>query len=206
MNARTVSPMNPNANLNNSLSGDDGTLLNQWLIAVAQQRDKQAFACLFRWFAPRILRFGQRQFYSEELAHDLVQETLSNVWRKAHLFDVERGQAMTWVFTVMRNQAFDMLRKIKHQREDLLGDDLWPIEQDLPQSDDVFADHLADAHLAEHLSSLPPAQQEVVRGIYFAQLTLEEVAEQLQIPLGTVKSRLRLALAKLRAHLGEHHD
>lgn len=83
--------------------------LSTWLVRVADARDKQAFTRLFQFFAPKIKRFGIKQLGNEAQAHELVQETMSNVWRKAHLYDGDKGAATTWVYTVMRNAAFDML-------------------------------------------------------------------------------------------------
>ena len=101
--------------------------LCQWLNAVAKSRNKQAFTQLFHFFAPKIQRISRSKFPNEAQASEVVQETMSNVWRKAHLFDEEKGAATTWVYTVMRNVTFDMLRKVKGSKEDNLSEDIWPI-------------------------------------------------------------------------------
>jgi RNA polymerase sigma-70 factor (ECF subfamily) len=100
-----------------------------------------------------------------------------------------------------------MLRKIQTYREETLSEDIWPLEGHPQQAeDDDFNDHLLVQHLNTHLATLPENQQQIVIGIYIKQLTHEELAQQLNLPLGTVKSRLRLALARLRQQMGEHHD
>ncbi|GIU48037.1 sigma-70 family RNA polymerase sigma factor [Shewanella algidipiscicola] len=183
--------------------------LSHWLDSVAMQRDKQAFTALFQFFAPKIRRFGIKQLGSEAQANELVQETMTNVWRKAHLYNVDKGAATTWVYTVMRNASFDMLRRIKAKNEQNLGDDIWPIDmaQDEAQSEESnFGDHLMEKQMLNYVNTLPPAQQAVVKGVYYQELSQEQLAQQLGVPIGTVKSRLRLALAKLKQQMGEQYN
>ncbi|TYK66210.1 sigma-70 family RNA polymerase sigma factor [Colwellia echini] len=177
--------------------------LCQWLDAVAIKRDKQAFTQLFKFFAPKILRIARSKFPNEAQANEVVQETLSNVWRKAHLFNSDKGAATTWVYTIMRNVTFDMLRKIQSNKEDNLSDDIWPIAETMSSEDDSFNDHLENKQLLSVLEQLPEAQQQVVKGFYFSDMSQEQLATHLALPLGTIKSRLRLALGKLKAQLGD---
>ncbi|WP_105903294.1 sigma-70 family RNA polymerase sigma factor [Vibrio gangliei] len=178
--------------------------LEHWLQAIANQRDKQAFKQLFHWFAPKIQRFGMKQFNHPEQAKELVQETMTSVWRKAHLFDADKGAATTWVYTIMRNASFDMLRKIRTQKEEHLSDDIWPlVESDVVEPLDV-SDHLMSNKIKRLLDRLSHEQRQLIEGVYFKELSQEQLAEQFNIPLGTVKSRLRLAIAKLRHLMGEH--
>ncbi|MBT1445844.1 sigma-70 family RNA polymerase sigma factor [Shewanella sp. JM162201] len=183
----------------------DDNSLKQWLLAVANQRDKQAFRALFDYFGPKIRAFGLSRLSQQGLAMDLVQETLTTVWTKAHLFDSDKGNVATWVYTIMRNQCFDMLRRVQHNREDTFGDDIWPLFDSDPASDE-FADHKLDNLLAAYLGKLPKLQREVVQGIYLQELSQQELAEKLGVPLGTIKSRLRLGLEKLKSLLEKHHD
>jgi RNA polymerase sigma-70 factor (ECF subfamily) len=180
--------------------------LCQWLNAVASSRDKIAFTKLFEFFAPKIQRIARSKFPNEAQASEVVQETMSNVWRKAHLFNPDKGAATTWVYTVMRNVTFDMLRKIKGNKEDNLSDDIWPIAESMTVEDESFDDHLENEQLLTVIKKLPEVQQEVVKGFYFREMSQEQLAVHLNLPLGTIKSRLRLALAKLKTQLGETHD
>jgi RNA polymerase sigma-70 factor (ECF subfamily) len=180
--------------------------LCQWLNAVATTRDKVAFTHLFQFFAPKIQRIARGKFPNEAQASEVVQETMSNVWRKAHLFDKEKGAATTWVYTVMRNVTFDMLRKIKGNKEDNLSDDIWPIAESMTSVDESFDDHLQNKQLLSVIDDLSEAQQQVVKGYYFMEMSQEQLSVHLNLPLGTIKSRLRLALAKLKVQLGENHD
>ena len=180
--------------------------LCQWLDAIAQSRDKQAFTHLFNFFAPKILRIARGKFPNEAQANEVVQDTMSNVWRKAHLFNKDKGAATTWVYTVMRNVTFDMLRKIQGNKEDNLSDDIWPVAESMSCENKGFDDHLADKKLLSVIEALPQAQQDVIKGFYLREMSQEQLAIHLNLPLGTVKSRLRLALGKLKVQLGEKHD
>ncbi|TMM43136.1 sigma-70 family RNA polymerase sigma factor [Colwellia ponticola] len=180
--------------------------LCQWLQSVAQNRDQQAFTHLFKFFAPKILRIARGKFPNEAQANEVVQDTMSNVWRKAHLFNQDKGAVTTWVYTVMRNITFDMLRKIQGNKEDNLSDDIWPIAESMSTESDAFDDHLENKALLSVIDKLPQSQQDVVKGFYLREMSQEQLAKHLNLPLGTVKSRLRLALGKLKVQLGEKYD
>jgi len=185
----------------------DHSQLCQWLLAVAENRDKRAFTCLFQFFAPKIKRLALTRFAHEAQAKEVIQETMTNVWRKAHLFNPDKGAATTWVYTVMRNVTFDLLRKVKTNREDTLSDDIWPLAEASHSEEHPFDDHLESNHLLAGIKDLPETQQQVIEGFYFKEMSQEQLAKHLKLPLGTIKSRLRLAIAKLKLHLGDsHHD
>lgn len=178
--------------------------LTQWLLDVGNDRSKIAFEKLFKWFAPKIIRYGISHLNTPQAANELLQETMSNVWRKAHYFDIDKGKPTTWIYTIMRNVSFDMLRKIRSQKEELLSDDIWPLVESANVEEHVFEDHLMNNQINSYLATLPEVQQQVIKGVYFQQLTQEMLAKELGIPIGTVKSRLRLALSKLKQQLGEN--
>ncbi|MDA8622418.1 sigma-70 family RNA polymerase sigma factor, partial [Psychrosphaera sp.] len=117
----------------------------------------------------------------------------------------EKGAATTWVYTVMRNVIFDAMRKNKTQQAESLSDDIWPIEEQISE-ESPFQDHLMTKQLGELVKKLPPNQQEALTAVYYKQLTHEELAKQLNIPVGTVKSRIRLAVTKLKQQLGANND
>lgn len=177
--------------------------LTQCLIDIGNNRDKAAFATVFKWFAPKIIRYGIKHLNSEHAANELLQDTMSNVWRKSHYYNADKGAPTTWVYTIMRNVSFDMLRKKRSQREELLSDDIWPlVEAELIEEIEPN-DHLMQKQVHNYLAKLPDAQQQVIKGVYFEQLSQETIAKQLGIPVGTVKSRLRLAMSKLKQHMGD---
>ncbi|MFB2681212.1 sigma-70 family RNA polymerase sigma factor [Shewanella mangrovisoli] len=183
----------------------DADPLARAILKVANQRDKAAFAELFSHFMPKIRAFGLQRLNQQGLAMDLVQETMTLVWTKAHLYNADKGSVATWVFTIMRNQCFDMLRRIQHNREDAFGDDIWPI-YDVAVSQESSPDHKLTAKLLAHLDALPLPQRQVVQGIYMQELTQQELADALKVPIGTIKSRLRLGLEKLKSFLETQHD
>ena len=190
------------ASVDQSTGDPDSKQLAAWLIAVANQRDKQAFAKLFTWFAPKIQRVSQRKFNNENLSVEIVQETMTNVWRKAHLYYPEKGAATTWIYTIMRNVSFDLLRKMKSQQNEVLSEDIWPMAEQANDARTRISRSLArSSKCLISLRKLPEAQKEVLRAVYFQELTQEQLAQQLDIPLGTVKSRLRLALTKLKQQM-----
>ncbi len=183
--------------------------LTALLLSVATQRDKAAYSQLFHYFAPRIRHYGIRHLRSEARALELVQDTLLAVWQKATLYHPEKGAATTWVYTVMRNQCFDMLRRQQVAKEDLVAEDLWPVleyQNDDENDADPGENEILTRQLGSYIHLLPPAQQEVIRGVYLEDQTLQEMADKLDVPLGTIKSRLRLALGKLREQIVQESE
>lgn len=172
---------------------DDPTAL---LLRVAQARDRQALADLFAIFAPRIKSMMLKLGASNALSEDLVQETLLTVWRKAHLYSSSRGAASTWIFTIARNLRIDQLRRQSNKPyEDL---ETVELESDLPLGSKVVEQHEIIARVTKALQALPPEQREVVRLSFVQDMPHAEISKTLGIPLGTVKSRLRLAYDRLR--------
>ncbi|MDO7083743.1 sigma-70 family RNA polymerase sigma factor [Pseudocolwellia sp. AS88] len=185
------------------MNSDEQQQLKSWLYDIATDRDKNAFTALFSWFAPKIIQFGIQKLNTESAANELLQETMTNIWRKAHLFNGDKGEATTWVYSIMRNLSFDMLRKVRSNREDTLSEDIWPMAEAQLVQEDSFDDHLMSSNLLKNIDILPEAQKEVVKGLYLEEMSQEQLATKLAIPLGTVKSRLRLALIKLKQQIGE---
>ncbi|ARM91659.1 RNA polymerase sigma-24 factor RpoE 4 (plasmid) [Rhizobium sp. CIAT894] len=166
------------------------------MVQIARERDRQAFALLFRYFGPRLKSFFLRWTISSGVAEDLVQETMLNVWRKASYFDPERAGVATWIFTVARNIRIDHLRR---QRDPAT---LPPDAETVPETvEDGLLESERDAQVRHALTALSPEQQTIIRLSYFSEKSQTEIADELGIPLGTVKSRTRLAINRLRALL-----
>ena len=175
------------------------------LLAVGVSQDRQAFNTLFQRFSKKIFAMGMKLTRNEQLAHDLVQEALMTVWTKAPLYDLDRGTAQSWIFTLTRNRCFDMLRKKKRQPQTISSDDIWPQEGDADMSyvhEEQGSQAVEIAQIERFYTELPVAQQAVIEQIYIYDRTHEEAAAELEIPLGTLKSRLRLGVAKLRVLIG----
>ncbi len=176
--------------------GFDREANNAMVVAIARTGDREAFAHLFATFAPLLNGYLRRSGCANGESEELTQETMLTVWRKAHQFDAQRGSASTWIFTIARNLRIDGLRR--RPMDEL------PPEPDLdpaPSPYDVAAAADSVTRLQVALAKLPPEQAEVLRAAYVEHHAHAAIAEKLGLPLGTVKSRLRLALQRLRAEM-----
>jgi len=169
--------------------------------AIAERQDRAAFEELFRCFAPRIKSWILRAGSGPAAAEEMAQETMLLVWRKANLFDPARAGAATWIFTIARNLRVDTIRRERHPSE------IMPeaVEQaEAPTLPDTAIDIAErDARIRVALDQLPAEQAEVIHKAFFEDKVHSDIEKELGIPLGTVKSRLRLAMARLRSALGD---
>src|ERR1700712_1165136 len=169
---------------------------------IADNADRAAFAALFQHFAPRVKAYMRRLGANDGVAEDLAQEALLAVWRKASLFDPERAGAATWVFTIARNLRIDTLRR--ERPTEALPPDAERRDTDAApgaEAELIIAER--DRTLRNALGVLPPEQAQLVRLAFFEDKPHREIELVLGIPLGTVKSRLRMAMQRLRNALGE---
>ena len=175
--------------------------MDDLLVAVGATKDRQAFQVLFEYYAPRMKSFLQSKGTSSELAEEAVQEAMLNVWRKAAQFNPQKASASTWIFAIARNTRIDLLRKLNRPTLDPNDPALVP---DPPKAafDTVVVAEETD-RIREQVAALPVEQQEVLRLAFFEELPHAEVARRLDIPLGTVKSRIRLALRRIRSGIGD---
>jgi RNA polymerase sigma-70 factor (ECF subfamily) len=171
------------------------------LVRLAQARDREAFQELFAHFAPRVKAYVMRLGASSQAADDLAQEAMLMVWRKAALFDPARASASTWIFTIARNLRIDLIRRDRRPRFDPDDPTLMPPPETGAEESATVRER--DEALRLALAELPPEQGEIVRLSFYSGKPHGEIAEALKLPLGTVKSRLRLAMARLRTALGE---
>ena len=168
---------------------------NALIVRIATGADRAAFAQLFQHFAPRVKSYGLRLGATDPAAEELAQETLLAVWRKAAQFDPERASASTWIFTIARNLRIDAIRRERPAP---------PPEDDAdpsPLADALLSGAEQDGRVRQALGALPPEQLQVIRLSFFSDAPHSAIAESLGLPLGTVKSRLRLAMMRLRALL-----
>ncbi len=172
--------------------------------AVALDRDKAAFAALFEYFAPRVKSFMRRSGLDDTASEELAQETLLRVWRKADRFDPGAGDAAAWIFTIARNIRIDALRRKRGDVTDGASDvETEFLRDDTPLPDAALAQVQTGERVRWALASLPADQRRVIELSFYQEEAHGRIAELLGIPLGTVKSRLRLAAAKLRTILEE---
>lgn len=169
------------------------------IVVIAGERDRQAFTWLYRHYAPRLKSFFLRSGLASNLAEELAQETMLQVWRKAELFDPAKAGASTWIFTIARNLRIDHLRR---ERIPSIPDSDIPDEPDgAPDGEAVLLTSEREARVRSALQSLSTEQATIVRLSFFGEKPHAEIARELGIPLGTVKSRVRLALARLKSLL-----
>ncbi len=195
--ARRVNAMKPTA----LPAPADPDRLNELLMQVAASGDRDAFNALFAFFAPRIKGYLMRIGTAPDLAEDLAQEAMLKVWRKARLFDPSKASAATWIFTIARNLRIDAARRAAKPALDADDPAFNPEEE--PRADVLMERAHRDEKIRLAFQSLPPAQYEVVRLHFIEDAPHSEIAERLNLPLGTVKSRLRLAFEKIRKELGD---
>jgi RNA polymerase sigma factor (sigma-70 family) len=166
------------------------------LAAVAERQDRRAFATLFAHFAPRLKAYMRRLGLEQARAEDLVQEVMLIVWRRASLYDRAQASVSTWIFTIARNRRIDDLRR--ERRPEIDPEDPLLVRDDTPAADLLVARAQVGQRLRAAVEALPQEQAEVLRRNFFEDKAHGAIAEELGLPLGTVKSRLRLALSKLR--------
>jgi RNA polymerase sigma factor (sigma-70 family) len=178
-----------------------GDAAGELIERIGRQADRAAFAELFRLFAPRLKSYLMRQGCDFAVAEDLMQETMVMVWRRAASFDATRASAATWLFTIARNKRIDSLRRQRRPAIDL--DDPALVADPAPSAEEPVLANERGRRLAEALATLPAEQAALIRLAYFDDRAQSEIAAETRLPLGTVKSRLRLALVKLRRALEE---
>lgn len=171
------------------------------VLARVAAQDKAAFGNLYDYFAPRIKGWSLKMGAPASKAEDIVQDVMLQIWRRAAQFDPARADAGTWIFAITRNRYIDLVRQEK--RPEIAMDDPIVIASDDATPEEALRDRERADRVAAALAQLPEAQRAIIRQSYFAELTQQEIATQDGVPLGTVKSRLRLAFGRLRELLGD---
>ncbi len=169
-----------------------------WVADVAERRDRGAFTRLFDHFAPRLKAYLIRLGTDAALAEEIVQDVMSTLWRKAQLFDPAKSSLSTWLYRIARNRRIDLARREKGELD--------PDEPMLQPAQAPDLDRLMDVQQREEvvraaLTTLPPEQLTLVRLAFFEGLSHSQISETTGLPLGTVKSRIRLAFTRLRRML-----
>ena len=163
---------------------------------IAQHRDREAFAELFAYYAPRVKGYLMRLGSSDGQAEEVTQEAMLAVWNKAHMFDAKKAAVSTWIFTIARNRRVDILRSQKYPELD--ANDPALIGDAPAQPDEEVIEAREGEEVREALQKLPTEQKELVRLAFYNGWSHAKIAEQSNLPLGTVKSRLRLAFSRLQ--------
>ena len=201
--ARAVLPfdrrMNPQAK---AVPSTDEDPMSNLLVQVSQQRDRKAFMQLFEHFAPRVKSYLLRLGAKDGDAEDLMQEVMLTVWHRAHQYDRSKARASTWIFTISRNKRIDAIRRERRPEIDLNDPAL--VADGPAEPDRAFETSEWSAVVKRAIEKIPPEQAELLKLSFFEEKSHDAIAKQLDLPLGTVKSRIRLAVSKLRRNLEDY--
>lgn len=167
------------------------------MLAIRDDRDRVAFAALFDCFAPRLKGFVMRSGISADRAEEVVQDVMLSVWRKAAQFDPHRAPVSAWIYQIARNRQIDFMRKEYRP----MPEELKEAPDAEPDASQIVALEQETAYLKTALARLKSEQREIIEKSYLGELTHQEISEQTGLPLGTIKSRIRLGLERLRHDL-----
>ncbi|MBM3521431.1 MAG: sigma-70 family RNA polymerase sigma factor [Alphaproteobacteria bacterium] len=174
------------------------------ILRVARQQDRGAFAILFGHYGPRVKSYLIRLGASRATAEDLLQDVMLAVWRRADTYDPVQASVSTWIFTIARNKRIDTLRRERRPELDPTDPALAPKPE--PEPDRAVDAAQWETHIAGAIAEMPREQAEMIRLAYFDDLSHSDIAVRLGLPLGTVKSRIRLALARLRTKFADRAE
>jgi RNA polymerase sigma-70 factor (ECF subfamily) len=185
--------------------GTQGVSLGQetdWtalMLAVRDRGDREAFAALFRHFAPRVKAYLMKSGAAAAQAEECAQDVMTTLWQKAAQFDAERASVATWVFTIARNRMIDMIRRDRRPEPEPAP---WDRSEE-PDQAEIYAATEESRLLTAALAELPEKQRSLIQRAYYGELSHSEIASETGLPLGTIKSRIRLALDRLRLRMSE---
>jgi RNA polymerase sigma-70 factor (ECF subfamily) len=168
-----------------------------WMIAVRDNRDRTAFAALFDHFAPRLKGFIIRTGTPVHQAEEIVQDVMLTIWRKAAMFDPHRAQVSAWIYQIARNRQIDIVRKENRPMPEELREE--PDTE--PDASQILGVEQEAGQLKQALATLKPEQRKIIESAYLGELTHQEISAETGLPLGTIKSRIRLGLERLRHEL-----
>jgi len=176
------------------VSGGTETDWASLMLAVRDKQDRTAFAQLFRHFAPRVKAFLMKAGSDAATAEECAQDVMATLWQKSHLYDPARASVATWVFTIARNRRIDMARKARRPEPEAV---LWGPDEE-PDQAEVYEAGQETRRLSAALADLPEKQRVLIKRAFYGDLSHSEIAAETGLPLGTIKSRIRLALDRLR--------
>jgi RNA polymerase sigma factor (sigma-70 family) len=174
--------------------------LSNCLHDIAENQSKDSFKTIFKYFAPRLKSYLIKLGAVDNQAEEVIQEVMIAVWTKSASYDKSKSSVGTWIYTIARNKRIDKIRKEKrHYLSE--SDEGLEIPVESTQEKEIFSSEIS-VKLSKHIENLPKEQGKLLKLSYFYDKTHADISEELNIPLGTVKSRIRLALIKMR-HLVE---
>jgi RNA polymerase sigma-70 factor, ECF subfamily len=184
-----------------TLTDSDRARFADLLVLVATRQDRTAYAELFGYYAPRVKSYLMRLGADNAQAEEIAQDVMVTVWRKAALFDRKQASVSTWIFRVARNRRIDVFRRTKRPDLDPEEEMILPSGVEAPDARVEIME--TEVRVREAMKGLPEEQLQLLRLAFYEGLSHREIADKLDVPLGTVKSRIRLAFAKMKTKLGE---
>ncbi len=184
-----------------SLSDAERNRFADLMAAVASSRDREAYADLFAYYAPRVKSYVMRLGADSATAEEIAQDVMVTVWRKADLFDRTQASLSTWIFRIARNRRIDVFRRTR--KPDLDPEEPLILPSAAPAPEREIEAQEAERRVRAAMKELPPEQVELLLLAFYEGLSHSQIAERLGLPLGTVKSRIRLAFVKMKSGLGE---
>ncbi len=185
-----------------TLSPQERERFSDLLVAVATSQDRNAYAEIFAYYGPRAKSYLMRLGADANEAEEIAQDVMVTVWRKAHLFDRRQASVSTWIFRIARNRRIDAFRRSNKPALD--PEEPMVLPAGVPAPDEHVEALDAEAKVRTALKDLPEEQLKMVQLAFYEGLSHSEIAGKLDMPLGTVKSRIRLAFAKLKGSLEEY--
>ena len=206
MNFGVVAEMNSSLDsaMGSGSSNDNQNNLSEWdklLLLVGSNKDRSAFKKLYEHFTPRLKSFLLRIGSDVSAAEEICQETMIMVWRRAETYNPESAGASTWIFTIARNKRIDKLRKDNRPLPDLNDPSFY--QTPIDRGDDLVQRFQEEKKIQKALKTLPPEQAKLILSAYYEESSHRKIADESNLPLGTVKSRIRLAINRLRNQLEE---
>ena len=194
-----------NCNINNKLMrystvkkapAFDENDLGTYLKEIGENQDRIAFSNIFKYFAPRLKSFFVKLGCSETQAEEIIQEVMIAVWTKSSTYDRSKSSVSTWIYTIAKNKRIDKIRKEK-KHSSVESDECLEIPVPSKQEEQMLTIEVTKK-IHHSLKFLPKEQADLLRLSYFYEMTHSDIAKDLSLPLGTVKSRIRLALSKMK--------
>lgn len=167
--------------------------------AIVKDRSRSAFTQLFDIFAPKLKAYYRKGGLEQGIAEDLVQEVMLTIWRLADRYRPDLGNPSTWIFTIARNRLIDHVRRQQVRQGDLTDPSIQP--EPMQTSDDLIDQHQRYRSLKAAVETLPKEQADLLKMAFFLHKSHSTIAAESGLPLGTVKSRIRLAIKRLRDDL-----
>jgi len=184
-----------------NLSAAERERFSDLLLAVASSKDRAAYSELFAYYAPRVKSYLMRLGADAGLAEEIAQDVMVTLWRKADMFDRKQASVSTWIFRIARNRRIDVFRRTK--RPALDPEETMILPQALEAPDARIEAQEIETRVRAAMKGLPPEQLEMLKLAFYEGLSHREIADRLDVPLGTVKSRIRLAFLKMKGRLGD---